>query len=97
LLALAIEEEEAELDDDWFGQMDTQLRYYLHISGEELDRMSMSEWVRHWCHLKHIREEELDEKAALLGRPFLFSGGCTFVKLRCIGLQRRVTLFLIGI
>jgi hypothetical protein len=58
LVATAIKEAEAELEDDWMGQMDAQLRYYLHISGEELDRMSMQEWVRQWCHLKHIREEE---------------------------------------
>ena len=58
LVAKAIKEEEAELEDDWMGQMDAQLRYYLRVSGEELERMSMKEWIRLWCHLKHIREEE---------------------------------------
>jgi hypothetical protein len=38
-----------------------QLMYYLKMSRAEIDAMTVEEWVRAWCHLKHIREEEAKE------------------------------------
>lgn len=61
-LADLVKELDAEVVDDWIGQMEMQLLYYLKMSRAELDAMSPEEWVRAWCHLKHVRQQEAKEK-----------------------------------
>ena len=58
----ALDDGQEDVEDDWEGQMDMQLRYYLRISQAELDAMSPTEWVRTWCHLRHVRKKEAEAK-----------------------------------
>ena len=38
--------------------MDSQLRYFFHLSTAELDSLTDEDWAMKWHHLKHIRQIE---------------------------------------
>ena len=57
-----VKQVQKEIEDDLIGQMDMQLMYHLKMSQATIDCMDLEEWVRAWCHLKHVRDEEAKEK-----------------------------------
>lgn len=42
--------------------INTQMRYHLHFSTEELRNMSDEEWANHFAMLQNIRKEEAKQK-----------------------------------